>query len=794
MLYDYLITFFKVIVGLITTERLVYGALIALAIYLIWVCLALLNSFQRKFYKNSFKLYNYLKNNSKLSINDEIIDKRVKNISSGFYHGFKKFKKSESGKPSDYISRREALDVEINGGVLNQGKSFMKAYMTFIFIVLLVFNFAYYGNTQTITFYLIGESLVLPLVILFIMRIFYFLFTTVKQQLYKSDIEAYYELIDFLDEKFAKVNVVQYNNIQTQAVEQNSEPLEENQETKIDLPEEQKEVNENDLQNAEELSNTTSEGTDGEEEKSGKHLKPAKKTNLLDEYDVFKKKNIDVEKLINEVPSSSNSLPYINVDSDYVIKDDNVSSSAEELKSFSVASNGSEVLGGMMQDMSSIKKNSNNFIDTDKEIAKIDEEKLKELKSANGENSEENSDKDAENEPAQNNEENNNNADTFDSLKQFEINSPNDENIKGEENKVNQDQVENNSNEQSNIQVENSTAEENEVLSSDDNKKKQVVIEDVSESDFGMTNEEKNIVKEETETVSDLNQDTTDEQTDYTTIVGGFKKHRSKLANGGVEIQKNEPFARRKRQAENVEINDEITSIDTAGADINVLSAEDNTDNILNSLKGGLYSNNSYEEDSQVPIQNTIQDNVYGQEQSYNSVQQNQNYTNYGYGYNVNQTPYQSTNYAGYGYPNYTGYNQNYGVQNQTMYDQSYANYNGGFNTPYEEDVVQEEPQETKKKSSVKSKSEPALKRQKEKVESNVQASKPATRGRGRPKKQVFDESLTIKDDKEFDEVLSRAEKLMRKSEEGLSQSQSKRIEKELKMLMDAMNRYKENR
>ena len=65
---------------------------------------------------------------------------------------------------------------------------------------------------------------------------------------------------------------------------------------------------------------------------------------------------------------------------------------------------------------------------------------------------------------------------------------------------------------------------------------------------------------------------------------------------------------------------------------------------------------------------------------------------------------------------------------------------------------------------------------------------------RGRPKKQEVSESMTIKNDKEFNEVLSRAEKLMRKSEEGLSASQSKRIEKELKMLMDAMSRYKESK
>jgi hypothetical protein len=65
---------------------------------------------------------------------------------------------------------------------------------------------------------------------------------------------------------------------------------------------------------------------------------------------------------------------------------------------------------------------------------------------------------------------------------------------------------------------------------------------------------------------------------------------------------------------------------------------------------------------------------------------------------------------------------------------------------------------------------------------------------RGRPKKQEVSETMVIANDKQFDEVLSRAEKLMRKSEQGLSESQSKRIEKEIKMLMDAMNRYKEGK
>jgi len=63
---------------------------------------------------------------------------------------------------------------------------------------------------------------------------------------------------------------------------------------------------------------------------------------------------------------------------------------------------------------------------------------------------------------------------------------------------------------------------------------------------------------------------------------------------------------------------------------------------------------------------------------------------------------------------------------------------------------------------------------------------------RGRPKMQTIDENLVITTEEQFEDILSRAEKLMRKSEQGLSASQSKRIEKELKIMMDAMNKYKE--
>ena len=68
-------------------------------------------------------------------------------------------------------------------------------------------------------------------------------------------------------------------------------------------------------------------------------------------------------------------------------------------------------------------------------------------------------------------------------------------------------------------------------------------------------------------------------------------------------------------------------------------------------------------------------------------------------------------------------------------------------------------------------------------------------RGRGRPKKVVSDNGeFVIHNDKEFEEALVRAEKLMRKNEEPLSSSQTKRIEKQLKELIDAMTKYQEGK
>ena len=337
MLYYYLVTVYKGIVALVTPARLIGVALGALGIYVLWMCISLISSFQRKFNSRCQELVNFTIRTKDIEKTPEMLDKMADKVSSGFGFGWKKFRNSEVGKPSDFITRRESLDVEVNGGLLNNGKTMMRAYISFITVVLAIFNFVYVGGEKVFTFMIFAEALFMPLVFFVVIKLFYFLHNSIKQKLYKMDIESFYEVIDLLDAKFAKKGKVVVS-VDEELETEESEEFSEDEQPEEEINEEEPEEEDN-----------------------------------LDKYDIFKKKNIDVSKLMNEVPKSDSTLPFINVDSDYVIKDD------DEVGSKQVGQNDnmSTIFGGMLQNTSGIKKN--NFVDVEKSIAEIDHDKLEKL-------------------------------------------------------------------------------------------------------------------------------------------------------------------------------------------------------------------------------------------------------------------------------------------------------------------------------------------------------------------------------------------------------------------------------
>ena len=77
--------------------------------------------------------------------------------------------------------------------------------------------------------------------------------------------------------------------------------------------------------------------------------------------------------MLSETPKSDATLPYINVDSDYVIKDDEQVGA----KRVEQDDNISTLFGGMLQNTSGMKKG--NFVDVEKSVAEIDDEKLEKI-------------------------------------------------------------------------------------------------------------------------------------------------------------------------------------------------------------------------------------------------------------------------------------------------------------------------------------------------------------------------------------------------------------------------------
>lgn len=285
------------------------------------------------------------------------------------------------------------------------------------------------------------------------------------------------------------------------------------------------------------------------------------------------------------------------------------------------------------------------------------------------------------------------------------------------------------------------------------------------------------------------------EESAIANVVSGFKANRSKLASGGMVIERNEPISKRERTgffAESNEVSDvQSEPVDTYVEPVEQIDrteiarpvADENADSVLNALKSAPGSYDAAYTGGQTFAPST----------TYGSMNYDQ-----GYGYNGQPmyNPQMNQVMPGYGYvpePTYPSFNQpayNAGFQPMQQQSTSYEKYE-------EPEEIDDEPaaSQAKKKKVVRTKeNEPRPRNLKTSAKKPVKEDISDMAKRGRPKKQEVSESMVIENDKQFNEVLSRAEKLMRKSDEGLSESQSKRIEKEIKILMDAMNRYKESR
>jgi hypothetical protein len=228
----------------------------------------------------------------------------------------------------------------------------------------------------------------------------------------------------------------------------------------------------------------------------------------------------------------------------------------------------------MMQDRSSMKKANSSFIDVDKPVAEIDKEKLEELSHAE-EKKEEAKD------------------DPFGGLEQFAVA------------------------ENANIGSESKDEPDNE---KEEEKKEEISIPEEKQEDIPAVSEEPKVEEkpEEPETPVVPEEPEKDiaeiQRENIASVVSEFKSEKSRLASGGVVIERNEPIARRERpkaveEFDNLEYEEPVAQVPVQEEyypktdEINKLNINENTDTILNSLKtsaGGYdagyqgYNNGSY--------------------------------------------------------------------------------------------------------------------------------------------------------------------------------------------------------
>ncbi len=198
-MYEYLVTAFKVIVGVITNDRLAIAGLVALGLMLIWVILSLVFSFQIRFARHAKQINEYVGKNGLGEETKEGLNKLVGAMPSEFQREFSLYEESQNALPSKYIKRFESLDVELSGGVFNQNKSILKTYTNFVTVLLLVFSIAVLGTETALTGYLLAEATVIPLCFLLIAKVMYYVYTAIRQYQYRVAVDEFNEMLDNLD-------------------------------------------------------------------------------------------------------------------------------------------------------------------------------------------------------------------------------------------------------------------------------------------------------------------------------------------------------------------------------------------------------------------------------------------------------------------------------------------------------------------------------------------------------------------------------------------------------------------
>lgn len=211
-MFEYIVTIFKVVAGVITNERLVIASLIALGLLLLWIVFSLCFSFEMRFLSGARKINKYISRNGIGGAHKQGLANLVQKMPSEFVRGYHTYEKNPHSLPSEYIKRSDCLDLELNGGVFNQNRSIIKSYINTVFFALLVFSFAIMSSSSlfdsgsatsetALTGYMVAEAMLIPFLFLLVAKGMYYIYTAIRQHQYHVAVEEFNEMIDNFDKE-----------------------------------------------------------------------------------------------------------------------------------------------------------------------------------------------------------------------------------------------------------------------------------------------------------------------------------------------------------------------------------------------------------------------------------------------------------------------------------------------------------------------------------------------------------------------------------------------------------------
>ncbi|MBQ9790765.1 MAG: hypothetical protein IJW24_04170 [Clostridia bacterium] len=200
-MFDYIVAVFKVIVGIFTPERIALTACIVFGVYVLWILLSLLFSFQSKFSRGCRKISELV---DTYGLTSETYPKFVElgsKLPDSFLRGWKTFEHSNQGLPSEFIRRSDCLDLELSGGLFNQNRSTMRTYIISFSLFFGLIGVGNIGADAAVTAYALAEALVVPFVFGVVSMLTYYLYTAIRQHQYRVCVEDFNEMMDILNEK-----------------------------------------------------------------------------------------------------------------------------------------------------------------------------------------------------------------------------------------------------------------------------------------------------------------------------------------------------------------------------------------------------------------------------------------------------------------------------------------------------------------------------------------------------------------------------------------------------------------